>query len=291
MDKCVDATVAPDGSMRAASASAPLPQAASDVRPISMTTVIVRVLAEAGPTAACRRSGVSRVIRPSEASAPETARAHHRPGHFAFLASGAVWLSFAFFLLTTMAFGILQNFAPAILSHVYGVSLIVASGGLTAYLVGSWSAGCGFPEGSCRSDSGTGARIRRSHGRRACVGRDAISGVMAADGRPRIRRRLRRARPRPVGATRRDVPVGPQLVRSGVRVRLFRSGAGQALSPLVFGPVLDAGHFRRPLVAIALLQAAALLTALRVSSRVRSVEPLGVRTAPFDPETGRAQAP
>jgi len=137
MDKCVDATVAPDGSMRAASASAPLPQAASDVRPISMTTVIVRVLAEAGPTAACRRSGVSRVIRPSEASAPETARAHHRPGHFAFLASGAVWLSFAFFLLTTMAFGILQNFAPAILSHVYGVSLIVASGGLTAYLVGS----------------------------------------------------------------------------------------------------------------------------------------------------------
>ena len=36
-----------------------------------------------------------------------------------------------------MAFGILQNYAPAILSHVYGVSLIVASSGLTAYLVGS----------------------------------------------------------------------------------------------------------------------------------------------------------
>src|SRR6185312_15816237 len=63
--------------------------------------------------------------------------APQQSGHFAFLASGAVWLSFAFFLLTTMAFGILQNFAPAILSHVYGVSLIVASSGLTAYLVGS----------------------------------------------------------------------------------------------------------------------------------------------------------
>ena len=49
--------------------------------------------------------------------------------------------------------------------------------------------------------------------------------------------------------------------------------AGQALSPLVFGPVLDAGRFRQPLIAIALLQAAALLTALRVSSRTRLAEP------------------
>ena len=59
--------------------------------------------------------------------------------YFAFLASGAVWISFAFFLVTTMAFGILQNYAPAILSHVYGVSLVMASGGLTAYLLGSAS--------------------------------------------------------------------------------------------------------------------------------------------------------
>ena len=44
-------------------------------------------------------------LMPSRASD----EAHQRPGHFAFLASGAVWLSFAFFLLTTMAFGVLQN--------------------------------------------------------------------------------------------------------------------------------------------------------------------------------------
>ena len=67
--------------------------------------------------------------------------------------------------------------------------------------------------------------------------------------------------------------------------------AGQALSPLVFGPVLDAGHFRRPLIAIAVLQAAALLTALRVSSRVRSVEPHAVSPAQSTPEPGRAEAP
>jgi MFS family permease len=64
---------------------------------------------------------------------------------------------------------------------------------------------------------------------------------------------------------------------------------GQALSPLVFGPVLDAGRFRQPLIAIAVLQAAALLTALRVSSSVRSVEPHVVTAARSTPDRGRAE--
>jgi MFS family permease len=66
---------------------------------------------------------------------------------------------------------------------------------------------------------------------------------------------------------------------------------GQALSPLVFGPVLDAGHFRQPLIAIAVLQAAALLTALRVSNRVRSTEPQAVSPPRRAPETGHVEAP
>jgi hypothetical protein len=45
--------------------------------------------------------------------------------------------------------------------------------------------------------------------------------------------------------------------------------AGQALSPLVFGPMLDAGRFRQALVAVALLQITALFTALRVGRQVR----------------------
>ena len=45
--------------------------------------------------------------------------------------------------------------------------------------------------------------------------------------------------------------------------------AGQALSPLVFGPMLDAGRFRQALMAVALLQFAALFTALRVGRQVR----------------------
>src|SRR5688500_10796114 len=72
------------------------------------------------------------VAKPATAGQAEPAA-----GSLAFLSSMAVWLSFAFFLLTTMAFGILQNYSPAILSQVYGISLVAASGGLTAYLLGS----------------------------------------------------------------------------------------------------------------------------------------------------------
>ena len=181
--------------------------------------------------------------------------ADHRSGQFAFLASGAVWLSFAFFLFTTMAFGILQNFAPAILSHVYGVSLIVASSGLTAYLVGS----------------GTGmlaAGFLRDRADRIVAPSLGFAAVMAATSR--------------FGRSSFGRIYG--FVYSGL-------DTGQALSPLVFGPVLDAGHFRQPLIAIALLQAAALLTALRVSSHTRSGEAQAVGPVPSTADTGRAEVP
>jgi MFS family permease len=219
--------------------------------------------------------------------------ARHRPGQFAFLASGTVWLSFAFFFLTTMAFGILQNFAPAILSHVYGVSLIVANSGLTAYLVGSGTGmlAAGF------------LRDRADRIVAPALGFAALMAAVLASGE------LPSAAlwPLMVGLGFGVGFAGPGrdlLVRRAATSRFGRSSfgrvygfvysgldTGQALSPLVFGPMLDAGRFRQPLIAIALLQAAALLTALRVSSRVRSGEPHGVRTAHAGPETGPAEAP
>jgi MFS family permease len=214
-------------------------------------------------------------------------------GQFAFLASGAVWLSFAFFLLTTMAFGILQNFAPAILSHVYGVSLIVASSGLTAYLVGS---GTGMLAAGFLKD-------RADRMVAPSLGFAAVMAAVLASGRmPSVA-----LWPLMIGLGFGVGFAGPGrdlLVRRAATSRFGRSSfgriygfvysgldSGQALSPLVFGPMLDAGHFRRPLVAIALFQAAALLTALRVSSRVRSVEPHGVGAVASRPDTGRAEAP
>jgi MFS family permease len=204
-----------------------------------------------------------------------------------------VWLSFAFFLLTTMAFGILQNYAPAILSHVYGVSLIVASSGLTAYLVGSGSGmlAAGF------------LRDRADRMVAPSLGFAAVMAAVLASGRmPTLA-----LWPLMVGLGFGVGFAGPGrdlLVRRAATSRFGRSSfgrvygfvysgldTGQALSPLVFGPILDAGRFRQPLIAIALLQAAALLTALRVSSRTRSAEPHGVTTVPSAPEVGRVEIP
>jgi MFS family permease len=236
----------------------------------------------------------------ASAESPMTTRhatdvaAHHPSGHFAFLASGAVWLSFAFFLLTTMAFGILQNYAPAILSHVYGVSLIAASSGLTAYLVGS---GTGMLAAGFLRDRAD-RIVPPALGFAAVMAAVLASGVMPPAA----------LWPLMVGLGFGVGFAGPGrdlLVRRAATSRFGRSSfgriygfvysgldTGQALSPLVFGPVLDAGRFRQPLVAIALLQAAALLTALRVRSRVRSAEPHAVVSpARSGPETGRVEVP
>jgi FSR family fosmidomycin resistance protein-like MFS transporter len=219
--------------------------------------------------------------------------AGHGSGQFAFLASGAVWLSFAFFLFTTMAFGILQNFAPAILSHVYGVSLIAASSGLTAYLVGS---GTGMLSAGFLRD-------RADRMVPPALGFAAVMAAVLASGEMPTAALW----PLMVGLGFGVGFAGPGrdlLVRRAATSRFGRSSfgrvygfvysgldTGQALSPLVFGPVLDAGHFRQPLIAIAVLQVAALLTALRVSSRVRSTEPDAVRPPRPAPETGHVQAP
>jgi len=203
-----------------------------------------------------------------------------RASHFAFLSSSAVWLSFAFFLFTTMAFGILQNYAPAILSHVYGVSLVLASSGLTAYLLGS----------------GAGLLTAGFFGERAdrmvapALGFAAVmAGVLASGTMPRWALwPLMASIGFGVGLAG---PGRDLLVRRAATSRFGRTSfgrvygfvysgldAGQALSPLVFGPMLDAGHFREALIAIAFLQIAALLTALRVSSRVRSEKPISALT-------------
>jgi MFS family permease len=196
-----------------------------------------------------------------------------RGGHFAFLSSSAVWLSFAFFLFTTMAFGILQNYAPAILSRVYGISLVLASGGLTAYLLGS----------------GTGMLAAGFLGERAdrliapALGFAALMAIVLASGAmPRLA-----LWPLMAGLGLGVGMAGPGrdlLVRRAATSRFGKGSfgrvygfvysgldSGQALSPLVFGPMLDSGRFRQALVAIAVLQMAALATALRVKASTATV--------------------
>ena len=199
--------------------------------------------------------------------------------HFSFLSSGAVWMSFGFFLVTTMAFGILQNYAPAILSEVYGVSLVLANGGLTAYLLGS---GAGMITGGFLAD-------RADRTVAVSLGFAAVmAGVLASGSMPTLALwPLMAAMGFGVGVAG---PGRDLLVRRAATSRFGRSSfgriygfvysgldTGQALSPVLFGPLLDAGRFREALVAVAVLQAAGLLFALHVGSRVRAAaSPAGV---------------
>jgi MFS transporter, FSR family, fosmidomycin resistance protein len=219
-----------------------------------------------------RRRTLAHVADDVVVSAKPDAQAVENGGYFGFLTSGAVWLSFAFFLVTTLSFGILQNFAPSILSHVYGVSMVAASGGLTAYLLGSATgmlAG-GFTAG--RGDRAVAAALGFA---------GMMSMILASGAMPPLA-----LWPLMFGMGFGVGMAGPGrdlLVRRAATSRFGRGSfgrvygfvysgldTGQALAPLLFGPLLDAGRFRQALVAVALLQTTALFTALRVGNRIRA---------------------
>lgn len=194
--------------------------------------------------------------------------------HFEFLGSGAVWLCFAFFFLTTMAFGVLQNYSPAIFERVYAMPLALATAGLTAYLLGS-AAGMVLGGFLAARTSGNDRLIAVALGVSALValvlamgwaGSAAVLPLMAAMGLgvgvagPNRDLLVRKAAMSRFGKTSFGRVYG--FVYSGLDV-------GLALSPLVIGPLMDAGRFQAALVIVAVLQLAALSTALRVGVGAR----------------------
>lgn len=194
----------------------------------------------------------------------------------AFLRSGPVWLCFAFFFLTTAAFGILQNYSPAILGSVYGVSLALATGGLTSYLLGS----------AAGQVVGGFLAVRSEHNERPitmALSVSAMTAIMIASGNASAWMLLPLMALMGFGVG----VAGPNrdlLVRRAATSRFGRSAFGRvygfvysgldtglALSPVVFGPLLDAGHFRGALAAVAVLQVVAMATAWRVGGAARAV--------------------
>jgi len=194
----------------------------------------------------------------------------------AFLRSPAVWMCFLFFLLATGAFGILQSYAPAILGHVYGLPLALATGGLTAYLLGS-AAGMitgGFVAAR-RSDSDLVIAW--------ALGAAAVMAVLLASGW------LQSWLVLPVMAVMGFGvgTAGPNrdlLVRKAATAQFGKASYGRvygfvysgldlglALSPIAFGPLLDAGMFAAAMAGVAVLQVLALLSALRVGQGTRVV--------------------
>ena len=198
-----------------------------------------------------------------------------RPGgSFAFLGVGVVWLCFAFFLLSVMAFGALQTFAPPLLERTYGVSLAFATSALTAYLLGSaagTAAGGFFAAGGDREEWRVAASL-------SCAALCAIAlasalvpgwSVVALMGLmgfgvgfigPSRDMLVRRAATSTFGTGAFGRVYG--FVYSGI-------DAGLALAPLAFGPLMDAGRYTQVLWGVAALQILAIGTALAVGSRSR----------------------
>ena len=201
--------------------------------------------------------------------------AKHPGGSFAFLGAGVVWMCFLFFMLTVMAFGGLQNFAPPIFERTYGVTLAAATTALTAYLLGN---AAGIAAGGFLASKGE----RQEQLIAAALGFGALCALLIASGwvsawmlpglmalmgfgvglaNPSRDMLVRRAATSTFGQAAFGRIYG--FVYSGI-------DTGLAIAPIAFGLLMDSGRFAQVLWGVAALQVVAIGTALLVGSRARS---------------------
>jgi predicted MFS family arabinose efflux permease len=184
------------------------------------------------------------------------------------------WLAFAFFFFTTLGFGALQNFAPALLGDLYGFSIGAGTSALTAYLIGG-AAGLatgGFLANASRRQemlvafSFICSALLALSLAFSIVPGWAVIVVMAVMGFGiGIAGPSRDMLVRKSAAARLGTGVFGRiygLVYSGLDV-------GLATAPLIFGMLMDAGHARFVFVGIALSLGAAIFAAQGVAAEAR----------------------
>jgi len=180
------------------------------------------------------------------------------------------WVAFTFFFFYSLGFGALQNFAPPLLSDLYGLSLTVATSALTAFLFGG-AAGLlagGFFAGATKGQEKLiglaflcSAAIAAALGF-AIVPRWAVIGTMAVMGFG-------------IGLAG---PSRDMLVRKSTVARLgtgafgriyglVYSGAdvGLAVSPIIFGLMMDAGKTNFVLIGVAIALLVAIVAAQAIA--------------------------
>lgn len=192
-----------------------------------------------------------------------------RASPFAFLRVRAVWMCFSFFLASTIGLSALQNFAPSVLNHVYGLPLTAAASALTLYLLGG---AAGIAAG------GVLATRYEAHEKVVAVMlmTAALMAVVLATGSVPAR-----------GVTPlmavfgfcagTATPSRDLLVRKAAMERFGQQSfgriygfvysgldAGLSLAPVLFGVLLDRGLFAAVLYGVAVFQAIAVIAALRV---------------------------
>lgn len=184
-----------------------------------------------------------------------------------FMREPAVWMCFAFFLITALALGGIQSFSSAGLRALYGMSLASATMGYTAYMLAS-AAGMvwgGFLAARAKHHERTIAFAFTIAGIFALVvafgvvppviaivlmGAIGFGAGIAGPSRDLL---IRAAAPR--NATGRVYGV----VYSGLDI-------GLSMAPLLFGALMDAQHPSWVFVGIGIFQCMAILTAVGVGS-------------------------
>ncbi len=191
---------------------------------------------------------------------------------FAFLRTSAVWWCFAFFLLITTAFGAIQNFATPILQSLHGLPLAAAAASLSAYLMG----------GAAGILAGGFLAQERAHDR--LIAMALTVAALLAVGLATLTLPLWLVPMLMTGIGFCTGLAGPSrdlLVRRAATSRFGQAAYGRvygfvysgldtglALAPLVFGGLMDQGRYAAVLIGIAILQALAILTALRVGGTI-----------------------
>jgi MFS transporter, FSR family, fosmidomycin resistance protein len=206
-----------------------------------------------------------REVSDAVAQAPKPAAAGAALG---FLRLPAVWMCFAFFLISAMSFGGIQSFAPAALRDLYTLPFTFATACITAYMLAS---AAGLAAGGFIA-------AKTSYHDRVIAVAFSISGLLAvlvASATPPAwmvmpllgligfgagiagpSRDLLVHAAAPKGATGRVYGV----VYSGLDI-------GLSISPVMFGALMDASHPGWVFVMIGVFQVAALLTAVGVGEK------------------------
>lgn len=195
----------------------------------------------------------------------------HSGNDLAFLKLPVVWWCFAFFMLSTMTLALVQNYAVSLLQALHAVSLEAATLTLTAYML---CAAAGIFIGgfvAARHDDsdrvvawcmGGGAVLLLLCGS-GWLGASGTMTVLAATGfaigigNPSRDMMVKKATPK--GATGRVYGT----VYSGFDV-------GFAVAPLMFGALMDRGHYNATFYVAAAVLLLSVFTAVGVGRRVRS---------------------
>jgi MFS family permease len=212
------------------------------------------------------------VFQRDELSTKVAPREHHvTPEHdLAFMKLPVVWWCFSFFLLSTMTMAVVQSFAVSILKAMHGVSFEAATLTITGYMlcgaVGMFAGG--FIAARVASSDrvvavamAVGAAFLALCGT-GWLGANATMVVLAATGfavgigGPSRDMMIKKATPK--GATGRVYG----LVYSGL-------DTGFAISPIVFGALMDRGMYGATLMGAALVLLLSVVAALGVGKRTK----------------------